>query len=60
MVYRVVFAPEAQEQLAELYRYIAQEATPYIALHFTENIINYCESLVQFPQRGNFRDDLLP
>lgn len=22
MVYRVVFAPEAQEQLAELYRYI--------------------------------------
>lgn len=41
MVYRVVFAPEAQEQLAELYRYIAQAATPYTA----ENVIDYCESL---------------
>lgn len=60
MVYRVVFAPEAQEQLAKLYRYISQEATSYTALHFTENIIDYCESLVQFPQRGNCRDDLLP
>lgn len=60
MDYRVVFAPEAQEQLAELYHYIAQEATPYSALNFTENIIDYCESLVHFPQRGNCRDDLLP
>ncbi len=45
MVYRVVFAPEAQEQLAELYRYIAHAATPYTALNFTENVIDYCESL---------------
>ncbi|MGC0927365.1 type II toxin-antitoxin system RelE/ParE family toxin [Pantoea agglomerans] len=60
MVYRVVFAPEAQEQLAELYRYIAQAATPYTALNFTENVIDYCESLAQFPHRGNCRDDLLP
>lgn len=60
MDYRVVFAPEAQEQLAELYHYIAQEATPYSALNFIENIIDYCESLVHFPQRGNCRDDLLP
>ncbi|MGK3143974.1 type II toxin-antitoxin system RelE/ParE family toxin [Pantoea sp. C2G6] len=60
MLYRVVFAPEAQEQLAELYRYIAQAATPYTALSFTENIIDYCESLALFPYRGNSRDDLLP
>ena len=33
MDYRVVFAPEAEEQLAELYRYIAQSATPYTALN---------------------------
>lgn len=26
MSYRVVFSPEAQEQLAELYRYIAEVA----------------------------------
>ncbi len=60
MGYRVVFAPEAEEQLAELYRYIAQSATPYTALNYTENVIGYCESLEQFPHRGNRRDDILP
>lgn len=28
MSHRVVFSPEALEQLAELYRYIAQAASP--------------------------------
>lgn len=52
MDYRVVFAPEAEEQLAELYKYIAKEATPDTALRYTENIISYCESLERFPHRG--------
>lgn len=60
MGYRVVFAPEAEEQLAELYRYIAQSATPHTALNYTENVIGHCESLEQFPHRGNRRDDILP
>ncbi|MEB8487948.1 MULTISPECIES: DUF1778 domain-containing protein [Acidithiobacillus] len=36
MSYRVVFSPEAQEQLAELYRYIAEAASPDIAAQYTE------------------------
>lgn len=60
MDYRVVFAPEAEEQLAELYKYIAKEATPDTALRYTENVISYCESLERFPHRGNRRDDILP
>ena len=31
----VVFAPEAEEQLAELYRYIAENATAEVALRYT-------------------------
>lgn len=34
MEYAVVFTPEAQEQLAALYRYIAAAASPEIAERF--------------------------
>ncbi len=38
MSHRVVFSPEALEQLPELYRYIAQAASPSVALAYTEAI----------------------
>lgn len=60
MSYRVVFSPEAQEQLAELYRYIADAASPDIAAQYTEAIVSYCESLRRFPLRGTIRDDVRP
>jgi toxin ParE1/3/4 len=50
--YRVVFSPEAEEQLAALYRYIAAAASPDIAQRYTEAIITYCEGLRNFPLRG--------
>ncbi len=49
MNYRVVFSPEAQEQLAELYRYIAVAASRDIAAQYTEAIVSYCENLSTFP-----------
>jgi plasmid stabilization system protein ParE len=52
MTYRVVFAPEAEDQLSALYAYIAAEATPGIAIRYTEAIIGYCESLATFPYRA--------
>ncbi|WP_241609296.1 type II toxin-antitoxin system RelE/ParE family toxin [Rosenbergiella australiborealis] len=58
--YQVVFAPEAEEQLLTLYRYIAKVASALTAQTYTEEIISYCESLSLFPERGNLRDDLLP
>lgn len=58
MNYRVVFSPEAQEQLADLYRYIAQAASPDIAARYTNAIVSYCESLNTFPHRGTMRDDV--
>ncbi len=60
MSYTVVFTPEAEAQLMELYGYIAAEASPEIAEHFTVGIVTYCESLSTFPARGNRRDDIRP
>ena len=60
MKYRVVFSPEALEQLAELYRYIAEAASPDVAAKYTEAIVSYCESLRTLPLRGTQRDDVRP
>ncbi len=60
MSYRVIFTPEAEEQLAALYRYIAEAASSYIAAQYTEAIVSFCESLRTFPYRGTMRDDVRP
>jgi plasmid stabilization system protein ParE len=60
MKYRVIFSPEAEDQLAELFRYIAQAASPGIAERYTNALITYCESLDTFPLRGARRDDIRP
>jgi plasmid stabilization system protein ParE len=60
MRYAVVFTPEAEEQIAELYHYIAQAASPDVAQHYTEAIITYCEGLHTFPHRSTPRDDIRP
>lgn len=58
--YTVIFTPEAQDQLAELYRYITVAASPEIAKRYTNAIITYCEGLNTFPLRGVCRDDIRP
>ncbi|MFU2485928.1 type II toxin-antitoxin system RelE/ParE family toxin [Thauera sp. WH-1] len=60
MSYSIVFSPEAQEQLVELYRYIARAASPETAARYTDAIVSYCESLRTFPHRGTMRDDVRP
>jgi plasmid stabilization system protein ParE len=58
MAYQVVFSPVAEAQLAALYRYIAEAATPTTAARYVNAIIDYCESLETFPMRGTQRDDI--
>lgn len=60
MSFRVIFTPEAEEQLLDLYRYIAAAASPDIAARYTDAIVTYCESLRTFPHRGTKRDDVRP
>ena len=58
--YAVVFAPESEDQLTELYFYIATQESPAAAERYTDAIISYCESLSTFPHRGARRDDIRP
>ena len=58
MPYTVIFSPEAEEQLVELYRYVAEVASPEVAREFTETIVAHCGELKDFPQRGTMRDDI--
>ncbi|WP_044561332.1 type II toxin-antitoxin system RelE/ParE family toxin [Azospirillum sp. B4] len=60
MTYRVIFSPEAQEQLVALYSYVAEAASPAIAAQFTGAIVDHCESLSIIPHRGTMRDDIRP
>lgn len=56
----VVFSPEAEEQLATIYRYIAKAASPVTAARYTDAIVAYCESLGTYPERGTRRNDIRP
>ncbi len=58
MTYRVVFTPEAEEQLSAVYRYLATEASPAIAYRYTHDIIEHCEGFNEFPYRAVRRDDI--
>lgn len=60
MTYHVVFTPEAQDHLVELYHYLAHAATPEIAASYTDAIVTSCEQLTVFPNRGTIRDDIRP
>ncbi|MBK5538449.1 type II toxin-antitoxin system RelE/ParE family toxin [Pseudomonas sp. TH05] len=60
MTYTVQFAPQSLEHLAALYGYLAAEASPQIALRYTDAIVSHCEKLRTFPRRGNLREDIRP
>ncbi len=60
MTHLVVFAPEATDQLEELFVYIAQRSSPTVAQRYTDALVATCEGLALFPHRGVPRDDIRP
>lgn len=60
MTFSVVFTPEAEEQILDLYRYVAAAGSPDLASRYTEAIVASCEELAMFPHRGKARDDIKP
>lgn len=58
--YTVVFSPEAEDSLVELYQYIAEHGSPAVAQRYTDAIVKYCESLATLALRGTQRDDVRP
>ncbi len=59
-VHTIVYTPEAEAQLVDLHRYIAAEASPTTATRFTNAIVDRCEALSAFPERGAPRFDIRP
>ena len=60
MTRSVVFAPEAQDDLFQLYDYIATRSGAERARGYTDRIVATCLGLETFPERGTRRDDLRP
>ena len=58
MSYRAVFAPEAHEDLRNLYDFIADRAGENQALSYIEAIERFCRGFREFPERGVRRDEL--
>jgi toxin ParE1/3/4 len=58
--HRIVFAPEAQDDLEQLYLFIAERSGEARAMAYVDRIEAWCRSLATFPERGQRRDDLLP
>ena len=60
MTHDVVFAPEAQLDLLDLYDTIAQGGGSGHALAYVERVQAACLRLATFPERGTRRDDIRP
>lgn len=60
MTRKVVFSPEARDDLIALYVHIVGATGPAAALGYVERIEDRCRGLAAFPQQGTLRDDLRP
>ena len=60
MSHRVVFAPEAEADLAAIFDYLAARGGASRALAVTERIVESCRGLALFPVRGTSRNDVRP
>ena len=58
--YEVVLSPEAQADLEELYDWIAERASPAVALGYLERLGDHLRGYAHAPERGHRRDDLRP
>lgn len=58
--HRIIFTPEARDQLDQLHAYIAAAANAEIASGFVNGIIDHIAGLEDFPRRGTARDDVRP
>lgn len=58
--YRIIFTPEARDQLDQLHGYIADAAGADIASGFVDGIVDHIAGLSAFPRRGTARDDIRP
>lgn len=57
---RVVLAPEAADDLNELYDWVAAQASPQVAIGYLERVEGFCQRLSLGSERGQLRSDVRP
>lgn len=57
---RVIYGPRVQGDLLNLYRYIAEAASPSIAAAYLERLDRHLKGYDLFGERGSRRDDIRP
>ena len=60
MTRKVIFEPEAQADLDELFAWVADRSSIATAERYMKRIRRPCERLDLFPERGTKRDDIAP
>ncbi|WP_416464177.1 type II toxin-antitoxin system RelE/ParE family toxin [Sphingomonas sp. VDB2] len=60
MAHRIIFTPEARDQINAIYDYIAGAATRSVARQFTDAILAHLDTLADYPLIGTARDDVRP
>lgn len=59
--YTVVYAPEARDDLRNIFFYVANSSgNNQVAAQFVADITRYCDGLEIFPMRGIERDEVRP
>jgi len=56
MPHQIILHGKAQEELANLYDYIADHAGPAIAWQYVLGLRQFMEGLSEFPERGTVRE----
>jgi len=56
---RVVWSPEAEQDLIEIWAYLAREASPRVADRQLRSIDRACDGLSERPLTGRIRSELL-
>jgi len=56
----VAFGPEALDDLVELYDWLADRASPAVAIGYVDRIKAFCTGLSVGAERGGRRDDVRP
>jgi toxin ParE1/3/4 len=57
---RVVLAPEAAEDLIEIYEWVAAKASHRVAMAYVERVEAFCQRLSVGSERGQVRSDIRP
>ena len=58
--YEVVLSPEAQDDLLAIYDWIAERASPAIALGYVERLEAHLRGFAHGAERGHLRNDIRP